>query len=89
MTFKDSDFVNLHLHSMYSIQDSVIKIPKLAMKLNEYGQSACAITDHSSCAGWIEFNDVMQKILSSQFLEMSFIVEMLMMNPKQEKETIQ
>lgn len=61
MTFKDSDFVNLHLHSMYSIQDSVVKIPKLAMKLNEYRQSACAITDHSSCAGWIEFNDVMQK----------------------------
>lgn len=61
MTFKDSDFVNLHLHSMYSIQDSVIKIPKLAMKLNEYGQSACAITDHSSCAGWIEFDNVMQE----------------------------
>lgn len=61
MRFKDSDFVNLHLHSMYSIQDSVIKIPKLAMKLNEYGQNACAITDHSSCAGWIEFNDVMQE----------------------------
>ena len=60
MTFKDSDFVNLHLHSMYSIQDSVIKIPKLAMKLQEYGQTACAITDHSSCAGWIEFNKVMQ-----------------------------
>ena len=60
MRFKDSDFVNLHLHSMYSIQDSVIKIPKLAMKLNEYGQNACAITDHSSCAAWIEFNDVMQ-----------------------------
>ena len=61
MSFKDSDFVNLHLHSMYSIQDSVIKIPKLAMKLNEYGQSACAITDHSSCAGWIEFDQVMQE----------------------------
>lgn len=61
MRFKDSDFVNLHLHSMYSIQDSVIKIPQLAMKLNEYNQSACAITDHSSCAGWIEFSNVMQK----------------------------
>ena len=61
MRFKDSDFVNLHLHSMYSIQDSVIKIPQLAMKLNEYGQNACAITDHSSCAGWIEFNNVMQE----------------------------
>lgn len=60
MAFKDSDFVNLHLHSMYSVQDSVIKIPKLAMKLKEYGHNACAITDHSSCAGWIEFNQTMQ-----------------------------
>lgn len=60
MTFKDSDFVNLHLHTMYSIQDSVIKIPKLAMKLQEYEQTACAITDHSSCAGWVEFNRVMK-----------------------------
>lgn len=60
MAFKATDFVNLHLHTMYSIQDSVIKIPALAKKLQQYGQSACAITDHSSCAGWIEFNNVMQ-----------------------------
>lgn len=60
MIFKDSDFVNLHLHTMYSIQDSVIKIPQLAMKLKEYNQTACAITDHSSCAGWIDFNKIMQ-----------------------------
>ena len=50
------NFVNLHMHSMYSIQDSVIKIPELAQKLLEYEQSSCAITDHSSCAGWIEFS---------------------------------
>lgn len=55
------NFVNLHLHSMYSIQDSVIKIPELAKKLQEYGQNACAITDHSSCAGWIEFSRVMSE----------------------------
>jgi DNA polymerase-3 subunit alpha len=30
------------------------------MKLKEYGHNACAITDHSSCAGWIEFNQAMQ-----------------------------
>ena len=60
MIFKDSDFVNLHLHTMYSIQDSVIKIPQLAVKLKEYNQTACAITDHSSCAGWIDFNKIMQ-----------------------------
>lgn len=61
MRFKDSDFVNLHLHSMYSIQDSVIKMPQLAIKLIKYGQNACAITDHSSCAGWIEFDKVMRE----------------------------
>lgn len=61
MKFKDSDFVNLHLHTMYSIQDSVIKIPKLANKLKQYQQSSCAITDHSSCAGWMEFNYEMKK----------------------------
>lgn len=55
------NFVNLHLHSMYSIQDSVIKIPELAQKLQEYEQSSCAITDHSSCAGWIEFSREMAK----------------------------
>ena len=59
MNLKDSDFVNLHLHTMYSIQDSVIKIPNLADKLKIYNQNACAITDHSSCAGWIEFSQVM------------------------------
>lgn len=54
------NFVNLHLHTMYSIQDSVIKITDLANKINLYQQSACAITDHSSCAGWIEFARVMR-----------------------------
>lgn len=61
MNFKDSDFVNLHLHTMYSIQDSVIKISELANKLQEFGHQSCAITDHSSCAGWIEFSQEMQK----------------------------
>lgn len=56
----DSDFVNLHLHTQYSIQDSVIKIPELVLKLQSLGQTACAITDHSSCAGWIEFDRTMR-----------------------------
>lgn len=57
----NTDFVNLHLHTMYSIQDSVIKIEDLAKKLKEYNQTACAITDHSSCAGWIDFSRIMRK----------------------------
>lgn len=61
MIYNDSDFINLHLHTMYSVQDSVIKIPKLAKKLQELGQTACAITDHSSCAGWLEFSKTMNE----------------------------
>lgn len=41
-------FVNLHVHSMYSKQDAVIKINELIDLVIEYGQDAVAITDHSS-----------------------------------------
>lgn len=49
-------FVNLHVHSLHSIQDSVIKIEELIDKVIEYDQSSVAITDHSSCAAWIKFS---------------------------------
>lgn len=51
------EFTNLHLHSLYSIQDSVIKIEDLVKKLVEYGQTACAVTDHSSTAAYYEFKE--------------------------------
>lgn len=49
------DFVNLHLHTLYSKQDSVIKIPDLFYFLQQQEQKAVAITDHGSLAGWNEF----------------------------------
>lgn len=51
------NFVNLHCHTTASLQDSVIRIPDLINKVQEYGQNAIAITDHSSCAGWVELNN--------------------------------
>ncbi len=51
-----NNFKNLHLHTEYSLNDSVIKIPELIKILKKYNQDACAITDHASCAGWIEFD---------------------------------
>ena len=44
------NFINLHVHSMFSKQDSVIKIDELVNLVKEYGQNAVAITDHSSTA---------------------------------------
>ena len=42
-------FVNLHLHSDASLGDSIIKVPDLVKKLEEYEQEYVALTDHSSC----------------------------------------
>ena len=44
------EFVNLHVHSLFSKQDAVVKINELVDKVIEYGQNAVAITDHSSTA---------------------------------------
>lgn len=51
------EFVNLHLHSCASLQDSIIKVPDLVQKIKDYGQTAVAVTDHSSCASWIDLNN--------------------------------
>ncbi len=38
------------------MQDSVIRIPDLVKKVEEYGQSAVAVTDHSSVASWVDLS---------------------------------
>lgn len=48
-------FVNLHLHTHYSILDSTIRIPELFYKIEQNGQKAVAITDHGTVEGWSDF----------------------------------
>ena len=50
-----SDFVNLHLHSEYSLLDGACRIKQIAKRAKELGQSAVAITDHGAMYGVIEF----------------------------------
>ena len=52
------NFVNLHVHTVASLQDSVIQVSDLLDTVKKYEQSAVAITDHSSCASWVEFNEI-------------------------------
>lgn len=51
------NFVNLHVHTNDSLQDSVINVNDLANLVQKYGQSAVAVTDHSSCAAWLGLNN--------------------------------
>ena len=55
-------FVNLHCHTLYSKQDSIIKIDELADKVKSFEQEACAVTDHSSTASYYYFKQEAERV---------------------------
>ena len=48
-------FVHLHVHTEYSLLDGACRIPDLASRAAELGQSALAITDHGVMYGAVAF----------------------------------
>ena len=50
-----SGFTHLHLHTEYSLLDGAIRIKDLVERLKELGMEHCAITDHGSMFGCVEF----------------------------------
>ena len=55
------DFVNLHVHSHYSLLDGLPKIDALVSAAKEQGASALALTDHGALYGAIEFYQACKK----------------------------
>ncbi len=53
------DFYHLHLHSEYSLLDGAIRPGDLAELLVRNGMKGCAVTDHGSLFGAIEFHDAL------------------------------
>ncbi len=51
----NSDFVHLHLHTLYSLLDSSIRHDPLFQKTQKFGMSAVAMTDHGNLFGAIDF----------------------------------
>lgn len=51
----NSSFVNLHLHTEYSLLDGACRIKNLMERVKELGQTAVAITDHGVMYGAVEF----------------------------------
>lgn len=52
---KANEFVNLHLHTEYSLLDGACRIKPLIKRIKELGQTAVAITDHGNMYGAVEF----------------------------------
>ncbi|NLZ69895.1 MAG: DNA polymerase III subunit alpha [Clostridiaceae bacterium] len=52
------EFVHLHLHTEYSLLDGAIRLKYLPGKLKSLGMNACAITDHGSMYGCLQFYEI-------------------------------
>ena len=48
-------FVQLHLHTEYSLLDGACRIKDIPSKLSAINQDACAITDHGVMYGCVQF----------------------------------
>jgi DNA polymerase-3 subunit alpha len=49
------EFAHLHVHTGYSLADSLLKPKQLAKRIKELGMKSVAITDHGNLFGVIEF----------------------------------
>ena len=52
---RSDGFVNLHVHTEYSLLDGACRIKELISRVRELGQTAAAITDHGNMYGVVEF----------------------------------
>ncbi|MBN1832155.1 MAG: DNA polymerase III subunit alpha [Deltaproteobacteria bacterium] len=58
----DSPFVQLHVHTEYSLLDGAIRIGQLLEKAKSYGMDAVAITDHGNMFGAVQLFDQASKV---------------------------
>jgi len=56
-----SDYVHLHNHTHHSLLDGLSKVDELVATVKDMGMHACAITDHGTMSGAIEFYKASQK----------------------------
>ena len=60
-SIQNSDFVHLHVHSVYSLLDGACSIDALMERVKELGQSAVALTDHGNMYTAVQFYQAAQK----------------------------
>lgn len=58
---ENSEHINLHTHSDFSLLDGMIRPSALAKQVAKFGQSAIAVTDHGSVDGWYQHKKACKK----------------------------
>ncbi len=56
-----SDYVHLHNHTHHSLLDGLTKLEDLVKIVKDYGMEACAITDHGTMSGTLDFYKIAKK----------------------------
>ena len=60
-TLTASDYVHLHNHTHHSLLDGLTKVDGLVDRVKKLGMNACAITDHGTMSGAIDFYKAAKK----------------------------
>lgn len=55
VNIKNTDFTHLHVHTEYSLLDGFSRLDRLISRVKELGMTSCAITDHGSMFGVVDF----------------------------------
>lgn len=55
------NYTPLHLHSSFSLLDSLCKVDDIVAKLKELGIKSCALTDHGNCWGHVRWQKACEK----------------------------
>lgn len=53
--------VHTHLHSMFSLRDSIIRPEELVMRIKEIGQTSVAVTDHGTSLGGVSIYQLLKE----------------------------
>ena len=55
-------YTPLHVHSEYSLLDGLSKCEDIAERLQKIGANACALTDHGSLSGAVDFSKEIKSV---------------------------
>lgn len=56
-----NNMVHTHLHSMFSLRDSIIRPEELVMRIKEIGQTSVAVTDHGTSLGGVSIYQLLKE----------------------------
>lgn len=79
-----ASFVHLHVHTEYSIKDSIVRIKKLAEKASGFEMPAVALTDHGNLFGAVPFTMQMRSVGVKPILGCEVYVAPASLNDKKE-----